>query len=569
MATASEWQALVAAARRKLDTSAGHPFAADDDDDDEYLDQHYDMAMQSLSSCLAATPLVVPLSREQGLVVRTVLRFLLITLSAPPPRRTVLQNKLCVPRFLGILGRLIARQQDNKSRVAGCRLLTNLVTGNASTSLIVLNHFEWQPPIDEQAKRVAARHSADEGSNANEGVSDQLYWLDLLLAATSSSREALAALVVCWYNALKALTNVEENTIHKSMERQIVQASLIIANLLRNILPSTAVLSSQTGTREHDSAPDEATEWITLLICHLSGTVPLECLYASATGQPHEESGYIAHHVVVPEHVVLLQLFLAHLEDTTTVDQANSLFFGASLQNQQHNIAFLAHNLYAHIRSLVYSPREKGVTCVTASAGLDETSRALGPTALCLIREVLAEVLVQDGASSKILRDMLGQSGTLGPMLLEDLAYHYDSVQARFHGRPAKDVVLTDPEKRIFVSLVRLLGNMSYTCRSSQDRLRTTLVPPRQSSDEQASTRTGLHLLLSCTSLSHTCFTLREWSVIAIRNALDGNTENQALVAELQAQQPAPSAPLEEMGIRMQLEKNGKVSLTPIQEHDK
>jgi hypothetical protein len=72
-----------------------------------------------------------------------------------------------------------------------------------------------------------------------------------------------------------------------------------------------------------------------------------------------------------------------------------------------------------------------------------------------------------------------------------------------------------------------------------------------------------LHVLLSCTSLSHTCFTLREWSVVTIRHALEDNESNQDLVAQLEAQQAAPAAALDDMGLRMQLQANGKVSLEP------
>jgi len=62
--------------------------------------------------------------------------------------------------------------------------------------------------------------------------------------------------------------------------------------------------------------------------------------------------------------------------------------------------------------------------------------------------------------------------------------------------------------------------------------------------------RNGLHVLLPMTSLSYTCFTLHEWAIIAICSALEKNTANQAVVAELEARTRSvvQSAALEEMG---------------------
>jgi hypothetical protein len=252
-----------------------------------------------------------------------------------------------------------------------------------------------------------------------------------------------------------------------------------------------------------------------------------------------------------------------------------------SAEQQQDNLHFLIHDLYPAFREIVSKTTTTTSTNTTENKEtiLNEITmcQSLAPTALCLVQEILADVVLyppqkqepqQEGPS---LRATVGT--TVLPLLIQDLVYYYDTVQIRFVGRPAKEIVLTPMEQRIFVSIVRLLGNLVYGCRSNQDLLRNTVAPPTNDSSSQQQQpqqqqRTGLHLILSCTSLSHTCFTLREWSIVAIRNALDNNIDNQTMVAQLQAQQPAPSAPLEEMGVRVQLEQNGKVSLKPVSEDE-
>eukprot|EP00977_Amphora_coffeiformis_P009344 scaffold2142_cov165-Amphora_coffeaeformis.AAC.3 len=386
-----------------------------------------------------------------------------------------------------------------------------------------------------------------------------LVWLDFLLAATD--RSALAALVACWYNALQA---VEIPPIQDMMD-----STLFIANLLRQLLPSSAVLSPQRDSQQPDSVGgDEATEWITLLLCFFCQKGSLGTLYQAATGAS-TDSQTLEHSIlsnVFPEQVLLLQVLISQMDTESKTGEASSTLLGDHWDRLQSNVLFLARDLYPSIRlALLYS---KDKSDSESNSCRQETNESLGPTALSLVRELLADALAHQSSQSKELRYILGKEEHLVATWIQDLGHYYDKVQERFRGRPAKDVVLTQEEQRIFVSLVRLIGNLCHQSQINQNHLRKISVPLLDQKDnDQALVRTGLHLLLSCTSLSHTCFTLREWSVVAIRNALDENVENQALVAELQAQEPAPSSPLDEMGVRVQLEKSGKVSLKPIQEN--
>lgn len=86
-----------------------------------------------------------------------------------------------------------------------------------------------------------------------------------------------------------------------------------------------------------------------------------------------------------------------------------------------------------------------------------------------------------------------------------------------------------------------------------------------QSSNATDRTRALLHVVLSSTGLAPLCFTAREWAVVAIRSALQDHPENQAFVAELQAQEAVPSAALSHMGIRVDLNsRTGKAQVVPL-----
>jgi hypothetical protein len=72
-----------------------------------------------------------------------------------------------------------------------------------------------------------------------------------------------------------------------------------------------------------------------------------------------------------------------------------------------------------------------------------------------------------------------------------------------------------------------------------------------------------------CTSFSPVFpLPLREWGVIAIRNVLENNTQNQQVVAQLEAQKPVQSAALDRAGIRVSLDQQGKVNLSTLEEND-
>ena len=190
-----------------------------------------------------------------------------------------------------------------------------------------------------------------------------------------------------------------------------------------------------------------------------------------------------------------------------------------------------------------------------------------------------------DYDESNQLREYLGADTELIPTCALLLGRRVDELTLRSVGVKARDLKLSTEEQQWMVSLVRLLGNICFNCRNNQDRIRTTLVPAPSSTNsrtgesggekeasnttaqqEEPESRNSLHVLLSCTSFATSCFTLREWGVIAIRNILRDNERNQAVVAALQAQTPVQSTALEEAGFRVKLDPNGKVGLSPLNE---
>ena len=71
-------------------------------------------------------------------------------------------------------------------------------------------------------------------------------------------------------------------------------------------------------------------------------------------------------------------------------------------------------------------------------------------------------------------------------------------------------------------------------------------------------------MLQQCTIDEENPF-LREWGMLAVSYLLEGNSENQKIVAELQLQEPIQSPEIAELGLQVNVEKKtGKVKLVNI-----
>jgi Spinocerebellar ataxia type 10 protein domain len=317
--------------------------------------------------------------------------------------------------------------------------------------------------------------------------------------------------------------------------------------------------------------------------------------------------------IIVPEQVVLLHCLIKGIEDESEKNamatsgggggdgDVCSIIFG---DNPNHAVGahlFLARVYINARRGLVsslsssesddddaYCPRHWWLGMETSSIKKKNNSihydYALERSLLLIILDIMGEVLSVDTAfASRIRTEMAGTNTatattTLLQTILLDLGEIVDSLLARNQATTTttstsvRDFVMLKSEQRIITILVRVIANLCFQCRPHQNLMRTTLVPctstlrttaavastpvTAASTTATETPRTGLHVLLSCTSFAHACFTLREWSIVAIRNALHENRDNQAVVADLEAQQPVQSVSLESMGIQIDLDQN-------------
>ncbi|KAJ3414302.1 Ataxin-10 [Chytridiales sp. JEL 0842] len=99
------------------------------------------------------------------------------------------------------------------------------------------------------------------------------------------------------------------------------------------------------------------------------------------------------------------------------------------------------------------------------------------------------------------------------------------------------------------VDAVKVVANMCFGCRESQDEFRHV---------------GGIPVLLNHCQIDDANPFIKEWSLFALRNVLDSNLENQALIAALQPQGIAPDdGTLAQAGMKVELDESGKVRIGP------
>jgi urease accessory protein UreF len=439
-------------------------------------------------------------------------------------------------------------------------------------------------------------------------------WVDLLLVTTQCQQDrlALAAMVACLHNTISAAiattTTTNNNKSHPDncySAHDVASCGLLVATLLRHLVTASAVLQSfttasiqddgQPPPSNHHESTDEATEWIQLLVSKLCrlGYLPVMCeALHPKVALDNTDTGTM---VVVPEQIVLLHCVRMAVESfcTTTITTSSSQSTDQALTRSRElggeadsvgcktGIEETHHFLATLYVSLRVSPN---------SHLRDEYEDGLRTSAQQLVLDILAETLAEDTIVAAKVRRRLGTKTAILDALLVDMAVVLDAWhdQNNQTAGPAATVrqqtKLSATEQCRLTTMVRVLGNLCFECRENQDQLRSTVVPrtapsfhplptARGAHDqvlpappaETTRARNGLHVLLSTTSLSYVCFTLREWVVVAIRSALTGNLENQAVVAELHATQAIQSTELRDMGLRVEVNgTTGSVSIAPV-----
>jgi hypothetical protein len=229
------------------------------------------------------------------------------------------------------------------------------------------------------------------------------------------------------------------------------------------------------------------------------------------------------------------------------------------------NLLFLANEverMYTHTKLLEMNPSE-----VLYDGELSCTLRVIED-----IRDIIGQSLGRHNTNPSEknkqctlseARSVVGRETSIITHCLFDLTNLLDSALARNVGKNARDLHLSPQDQHSAIVMVRLIGNMVYQCRYNQDILRIIPIPAaKQPNINNSERRVGLHVILSTTSLAPTCLSLREWCIVAIRNAVESNEANAEAVQQLEAQNTLGDTPeLRRMGMEVNLDAKGKVSV--------
>ncbi len=492
---------------------------------------------------------------------------------------------------------LTYRRGDKKCRIFAAQLMSNLVTSNTQTASIVSSRIGVSPSARSISTSIldTVPYKDDVVPSTNLSHTLTPNWVDMILsAAKSDNREALAAIAAALHNCVSSLSmdvNGDESKSQvpnmKFMEK-ISSNGLLVCTLLRNFISAKAITKAieieKSGSDEENDHWDSATDWIQLLLSRLAKLGMLPNMFNSIHETSLEVSSQSLPIRVLPEQNVLLQCMSR--EASTYVMEYNSDNsiqnpFGGEEGSGNESFIFLAQLIvkiapwFRQKRLLVEESNQRDQT------NLEEFNDQLLHSGFLTITEILATMLGVDSARIASLRLCLGQESSILQEAAKCLGVVLDDLAEHSVGRKAREIKLSEDDQELLISLVQFVGNLCYGCKHNQDLLRTTLVPrfkpllPRveeagepedSATADGAELRNGLHVLLTCTTHATACFTLREWGVIAIRNVLENNTENQAVVQNLMAQGPVESADLHEAGMRVQLDSQGKVSLATIDE---
>jgi hypothetical protein len=507
------------------------------------------------------------------LETRKALRFGLGSLSIKDDgTRRARQNKALACGWLELLPRILSHSKgDSKCRLTAAQLFSNLVTANPESAFAVVEKLPTSPSIDYISSKIrdglSVGNTSAETPELDSDITGEPNWTEMLLcSARLGSRDTLAAVVAALHNcivSLEAYPNQDDSTDkHANFPGEIVTSRLLICTLLRQLVPIKTVSESlkqdETETEPKADCKDSATEWISILLMKLCRKGMLPEIYQSAGSG--ELSG-----LVFPEQTVLLHCLREDVESTVVEDHRDTFNQSNPLGGEEGEEGRVASHLFL----VQQSSRIRLAAATNNDGDGDNMHITLGKSALSTILDILAEVLGVNTKDAMVIRVRIAKETSFLQEIALDLGRIVDHLSVSNSGRTTRQMTMEDEERENVTVLVRLLGNLCFLCRENQDLLRTTLVPSTRPDTDMDSLaqqeRSALHILLSCTSFSYTCFTLREWAVVAIRNVLDNNLENQAEVAKLDGQQAVQTAELDDMGVRVNLDSSGKVSVEPLE----
>mmetsp|Transcript_3742 Transcript_3742/g.7156 ORF Transcript_3742/g.7156 Transcript_3742/m.7156 type:complete len:474 (-) Transcript_3742:1437-2858(-) len=375
---------------------------------------------------------------------------------------------------------------------------------------------------------------------------------------------------------------------------------LLLSNLIRYILPcqviepapilatttttAAAVVPAAVKNEEQRDLSEDATEWISRWFEKFSSIGFLPIMYTSLGGGGKGGG-------ILPEQLVLLYCIGSCVKEydekikhtsNRTEDMVHPL--GEHAESMKKSCLFLAR-LYCNLCQRLKFDESMEERYDGEKSLIENGSNVILDVLLsCLSTNVdeqpcqhqQHQSIVNDGNA---LRRELGESTNIMQVLVWDLGMIVDRLDHENRGINARELKIKESDQHHLTSLVRLIANLSYKCRLHQDLVRTTNVPLLNSTtattpvvaqnghestyNQVSSNRNGLHVLLSCTSFAYGCFTLREWAIVAIRNVLEDNEDNQKQVEQLEAQQALNTPELEKLGVKVHLDRKGHVHVTP------
>lgn len=501
------------------------------------------------------------------------------------------------------LGNSSAQDKDREALAAVAAALHNLLASLETRDSLI--ELDWELQRREKMKTMRARHrrSSVFGDDSDEDL-DPSRPIDAGFEV-ASNRTLMNAL----------LRNILPT---KAVLAQSRAASFGEDNVGRPKFQAPA--STYDHSHSFEDTSDSATEWISLVLERLASRGLLPQMFQSAGGQSGKGS-------VTPEQVVLISCIRQAVDDyhsaristgvtgefgrrrlsiavksagVTVMTRPHPLWgrvdeefggggisVGASSKSRSKRgnriapssvivpVLFFLSGEVERLRLRIKSPDPSGMY----DGELSCTARVVDD-----IRDIVAQCLGKHAASPvntngssagnnkqcilSEARSVLGREGSVIQGCLRDLATIVDTALEKNSGKSARELNLTHQEQQSAIVIVRLIGNIVYQNKYNQDLLRLTQIPTianiLKADDGSSVKRNGLHVLLSATSLAPACFTLREWCIVAIRNAVENNEANVEAVQLLEANRTLGDTPeLKKMGIKVDLDGKGKVRVQP------
>ncbi len=501
-----------------------------------------------------------------------------------------------------------------ESRIAGLIIRSRLNNEIPETNHMIF----WSDLISSTAQVHGTDPSRRDGKLSYDNQSGDREALAAVAAALHNLLTSLEGRTSSERNTGK--DNDEQQLMRPSCSGFEMAADTILLNsLLRNMLPTKAVIMQSQVEREEakparpkftppvsaeEILSDSATEWISYILERLASRGLFLNMLHSIGGTKSNS--------VTPEEVVLVSCIrqavdnyhtLASTSETKKVvrrrsstgikmpmsvhplwGRADDVADGKSSQSSHPRIAVpvllslaneierfrLKLNILRENQSLAMYDGEENCTTNIIDDLCDILAQSLGehisPSPLGTNNPTSNEDFIADA------RSIIGRETSLIPSCCTELGRILDIALAHNAGKKAREMHLSSQEQRTAIMIVRLVANIIYHCRYNQDLLRITPAPVLKMDNTKSASsdvdgklgeRTGLHVLLSTTTLSPACFTLREWCIVAIRNAVEGNPANTEIIRSLEANEALTDTPeLQRMGIKIDIDAKGKVNMT-------